>query len=307
MFEILKTVNKQIVVQNKFSKGSWINVITPTADDEEKLLSIINLPKYFLEELHDKDEQPRVEADEDIIGLIVRVPLKKIDGEEIKYSTRPMGIVFTKTGIITISHSQNDVIEEAKKRNINTTNSIQTALNILLVTAELYSSYLGQISKMSYQVQRALRQNVDNIELARLSRMKQSLVYFATSLKGNIFMMDKFIKRKGLEKKEEYQDIIRDITVENVQSLEMTRIDTDIVHSIMNTSNAILSNNLNQRLKTLTSLTIILMIPTLIASIYGMNVTLPFADNPKIFFWIVFISVFFCLSGYVIFRRKDLF
>ncbi len=307
MLEILKMVNKRLVEQKGFSEGCWINLRIPTKEEEEKLLNLVKLPEYFLEELLDKDEQPRVETEGDTIALIVRVPLKKTDGEEIKYSTRPMGIILTKKNIITLSYWQNDVIDELKKIKLNTTDRIHTALNILLATTDLYSTYLSQISKMSYQVQRNLRQNVNNVDLARLSKLRQSLVYFATSLKGNAILLDKFTKRKGFEGKKEYKSIIDDIAIENTQSMEMTKINTDIVQSIMNASNTIVSNNLNTRLKTLTSITIILMIPTLIASVYGMNVKLPFAENPKMFLWILIISIVFCLTGFVIFRRKDLF
>ena len=306
MLEILLTNKKGRTRKvEKPVSGSWINLVDADEDDVRKLEKIIDVPEEFISSLKDLDEIPSIEKKGDEFFIIFKTPQKNLS-KEMEYSTVPLGIMITKKYLITVCFYKNDVIERLKKLKVSTQKKIQTTLKMLYVTAKLYLRYLKEMNKKIYRIQHRLEVSTKNEELMELLRIEKSLVYFNTSLKSNYLLIKRLMKNKLFTRYKEDQEILEDVVEETKQAIQTTEIHSSILSGMMDAFASIISNNLNIVMKLLTSITIILMIPTLVASIYGMNIKLPFQESPNAFLITMLISIGLSLLGILIFWRKEL-
>jgi magnesium transporter len=261
----------------------------------------------FLTDSLDIDERSRIETEHNTTLIVLRVPKFDKDNLGVPFTTLPIGIVLTKDIIITVClWDINEVLDlfKGKIKNLPTENRRRFILHLFHRTAFFYLKYLKEINKKSNEVETELHRSMKNEELIKLLDIEKSLVFFTTSLRSNELMMERLSKIRTLELNEDDKDLLEDIIVDNKQAIEMANIYSNILSGMMDAFASVISNNLTIVMKFLTSVTIILMLPTLVASIYGMNVELPFQHSSHAFF--ITIGLSFCLSsvGVLIFLKN---
>ncbi len=294
-----------------FEKGSWINMLNPTDDEIKKVCKELNIEEDFIRDSLDYEEKARIdEEDNGTILFIVDVPIIEKEKDNEIYTTMPLGMIVVRDEyFITVSLKRNIVIDNFEKKRIkgfSTYKKSRFLLQILLTNATNYLSYLKQINKETEIAESTLKNSMKNKELLKLLSLEKSLVYFTTSLKSNEIVMEKTLRGKILKLYDEDEDILEDAIIENKQAIEMSKIYSDILNGTMDAYASIISNNLNGVMKFLTSITIILTIPTLIASIWGMNVPLPLQGHPHGFIILVLLTVIITIIVVLMLKKRDL-
>ncbi len=291
-------------------RNCWINVTDPTPEEIERLINEFRVPADFINDILDVDERSRTEAEGRWMMIIIRIPVFRTDST-VPYITVPLGILISPHSIITICLHENDVIRSilypVKAKAINLENKINFVLEIFHRSSSLYLHYLKDINLRTNIIERDLERSTKNKELQSLMRMEKCLVFFITSLKSNELLLQKLQRSRYASSPELDEDLLADVVIEIKQAIEMSQIYSDIQAGLMDAFASVISNNLNIVMKQLTSITIILMIPTLIASLYGMNVPNFFEDSKYGFILIVLGSFLISIIGVWIFRKKNLF
>ena len=309
MIEIFKIVDEELQEAKDNEDGIWVNIINPTSEEISAFSEKFQIPIDFFQDSLDPYERSRIEIKDEIIMIILKIPVFNKRGEDVPFVTFPIGIVFTKNAVITICSEKVEILSdflEGKVRGFSIKNEISFLLNLFSHTASLYLKYLKEISNIiSYEEER-LQKTMRNEELMKLLDIQKGLVYFSTALKTNEFVMKRIKNKKIIELTEKDEDFLDDILIENRQAIEMASIYTDILRDMMGAFSSIISNNLNVIMKFLTSITLILTIPALIAGIYGMNVELPLEHFPYAFAFVIGFSFVITTIMTFIFRRKGL-
>jgi magnesium transporter len=310
MIKIFKTTGNGFITIDNIEKDCWVNVTNPIQDELTKISEDLAIPLDFLTDSLDVDERSRIETENDTTLIVLRVPKFDKDNPGVPFTTLPLGIVLTKDIIITVClWDINEVLDlfKGKIKNLPTENRRRFILHLFHRTAFFYLKYLKEINKKSNEVETELHRSMKNEELIKLLDIEKSLVFFTTSLRSNELMMERLPKIRALELNEDDKDLLEDIIVDNKQAIEMANIYSNILSGMMDAFASVISNNLTIVMKFLTSVTIILMLPTLVASIYGMNVELPFQHTSHAFF--ITIGLSFCLSsvGVLIFLKNKWF
>ncbi|MGM0883281.1 MAG: magnesium transporter CorA family protein [Bacillota bacterium] len=291
--------------------GCWINLVAPTEQEIGHVAGKLQIPLDFLRDPLDEEERSRIEKDDDNVLIIVNMPLMSKDEKEIAiYDTIPLGMIIASDCFITVCLKDNPIFHffaQNKVKHFFTNKKTRFSFQILYLIATSFLKYLKQISKMTDEIEKQLHQSMKNKELFSLLNMEKSLVYFTTSLKSNNIVMQKMLKSNYLKMYEDDQEILEDVIIENQQAIEMAETHTTILSGMMDAFASVISNNLNIVMKFLTSITIILALPTMVASFYGMNVKLPFQDYPYAFVGTIFISIILSSITAVIFWKKRFF
>lgn len=281
----------------EFIRGTWINMVNPSEEEIKNVCQNVRMQDEFIRYALDYEEKARIDIDEedDTVLFVIDVPiLEKGKGVEL-YTTMPLGMIIVRDDyFITVSLHKNRVIEDFEKgkiKNFVTYKKSRFILQILYSNAALFLNLLKQINKETEIAEYVLQNSMKNKELLKLLNLEKGLVYFTTSLKSNELVMEKTMRGKTIKLYEEDEDILEDAIVENRQAIEMSKIYSDILTGTMDAYASIISNNLNGVMKFLTSITIVISLPTLIASFWGMNVRVPMQDNPYGFAIITFISL----------------
>ncbi len=296
----------------KIEKGSWISMINPTEEEVNKICQEVKIKEDFIRYSLDYEEKARIdEEDEDgTILFVVDVPIIEKEKESEIYTTMPLGMIVVRDEyFITVSLKKNYIIDSFEKKRVkgfSTYKKSRFLLQIMYTNAAHYLTYLKQINKETEIAESILKNSMKNRELLKLLSLEKGLVYFTTSLKSNEVVMEKTLRGKILKLYDEDEDILEDAIIENKQAIEMSKIYTDILNGTMDAYASIISNNLNGVMKFLTSITIILAIPTLIASLWGMNVPVPLQNHPLGFPILVIISILVTLIAVLILKRRDL-
>ncbi|RCW47923.1 magnesium transporter CorA family protein [Paenibacillus prosopidis] len=291
--------------------GCWVNLVAPTEQEIIHVANKLQIPMDFLRDPLDEEERSRIEKDDDNILIIVNMPLmSKDEKENAIYDTIPLGMIIASDCFITICLKDNPIFHsfaQSKVKHFFTNKKTRFSLQILYLIATSFLKYLKQISKMTDEIEKQLQQSMKNKELFSLLNMEKSLVYFTTSLKSNNIVMQKMLKSNYLKMYEDDQELLEDVIIENQQAIEMAETHTTILSGMMDAFASVISNNLNIVMKFLTSITIILALPTMVASFYGMNVKLPFQEYPYAFVGTIFISIILSSITAVIFWKKRFF
>ena len=277
----------------------------------EKLSKEMLIPSDFLTDPLDIDERARIETEDGVLLIVLRIPKYDENNLAIPFTTTPAGIILTKNDtLVTIGSS--DIIDALDLCNGKTKSTItgkrsSVVLQIFLKTALLYLKNLKEVYKQTGDIERELQKSLKNEELIKLLNIEKSLVFFTTSLKSNELMMERLLKTELLQLTPDDKDMLEDVLIDNRQAIEMANIYSNILSGMMDAFASIISNNLNVVMKILTSITIILMIPTLTASIYGMNIELPFQHSSHAFFIVTGISFTLSLLSVLVFIRNKWF
>jgi len=307
---IYLTVDDHLTEINTLEKGCWVHLQNPTREEIDGLNARFHLDPTYLQAALDEEESARIERDGDQTLIIVDIPYIA-DGEtEAAYTTIPMGIIMVDDVIITVSTRESTVITDFTEERIRgfwTFKRTRFLLQILQRTASRYLTYLKQIDRSSQSIQKRLEKDMRNQELLQMMKLEKSLVFFSTSLKGNEMVMERMMRMEMLRKYPDDSDLLEDVIIENKQAMEMCSIYRNIISSTMDAFASIISNNLNIVMKILTSLTVVLSIPTLFASLWGMNVGVPFQNNPYGFWIVIAITVIASLTAFVVLWRRKMF
>ncbi|MDR1932851.1 MAG: magnesium transporter CorA family protein [Spirochaetales bacterium] len=309
MMTIWRQADKVLLPIEKSEPDCWINITQPNNYEISCLINEYGLEADILNDILDIDEQARVEKDGDKIFFIVRIPVFQED-RETPYFTVPLGIIFFKDMIMTICLQESDILRDmlaGRIRHFALDNRKTFLLTVFNRVSFYFLRYLKEINRRSAQTEKELQRAVRNTELIQLLILEKSLVFFTTSLKSNEFLIEKIQKPNLLRLSEEEADLIDEVVTENRQAIEMANIYSNILSGMMDAFASVISNNLNVVMKQLTSISLILMLPTLIASIYGMNVVLPFQDHPFAFAGTLAVSGALAIISIIIFRRKRFF
>ena len=279
MLNFYKTINNRIQEIPEMENGCWVSAIAPTEEEISFLTSNLCLEADFVRAALDEEEASRVDTDDENNTLvIVDVPVAQGRNEDnnLVYSTMPMAIIYTPDHLLTVSLKTNSILEEFRQgvvKNLNTEHKTQFLLKLLLRIAARFLQYLKQIDKLSTTTESLLHKMMRNKEIIQLLNLEKSLVYFSTSLKSNEVTLEKIMRGRIIKLHEEDEDLLGDVIIEIKQAIEMCSIYSNTLSGTMDAVSSIISNNLNNVMKVLTSLTIIMTIPNIIFGMYGMNVS----------------------------------
>ena len=290
-------IDKTLSPLNEWQPNCWIQVTCPNDEDQRLLEEEFKIPDYFLSDISDTDERARYEYDDGWMLIILRIPYVKEIRSRTPYTTVPLGIIHKRDVTITVCFYETnmmiDFVSFQQKRGEGFTDYVDMIFRLFLSSAVWYLKRLKQINSLIEKAKRNLDHGVNNESLIGLSRLQDSLTYFITSIRGNENLLSK-LKFK-LQVDELDADLIEDVNIEMTQARETTSIYSDILESTMDTYSSIINNNMNTTMRTLTSISIVMMLPTLISSFFGMNLVNGMEESPYGFALALVIS--FVVSG----------
>lgn len=312
MLSVYRSVDNNLIKDNEITDGVWVNLVNPSEDEILTVSKNLNIDVDFIKSALDEEERSRIETDDDTGNhlILVDVPYSSFERNSKIYETIPLGIIFTKLAVVTVSLNDNFVLEAFLNNNVKTFYTFKKSrfiLQILYRNASLYLQYLKQIDKQSSLIENELHKSMKNKELIQLLTLEKSLVYFSTSLKANELVMERLLRYDFIKKYPDDTELLEDTIIENKQAIEMAKIYSDILSGTMDAFASVISNNLNIVMKILTSITIVMAIPTIIASLFGMNVPVPLESNPHAFYMITIFAVVICLAATLIMSKRDMF
>lgn len=295
-------------------KNSWIKLVKPTEDEITQVLKTTGCPADFLIASLDENEHSRIEIEDDFMLIIVNIPFVV---SQNKYDAVPIGIIFSEKFFITVCLRETKVLDyfnEENSKKFSTEKRAHFLFTLFLKNAEHFLKYMRFINNITDDLELKLRKSMENKNLFQLFELERSLVYFITSLKDNNVVTEKLLRLRKNETiknfitiSEDDEELLEDAIIENKQAIEMVEMHSNILGGMMDAFASIISNNLNIVMKFLTSITIILAIPTMIASFWGMNVDVPFKDHPGGFVYVVIIAFVVSFISFWGLWRKNLF
>ncbi len=317
MVDIFKKTGDELIRIEQSEPGCWINIYPPfNHDNLEDLSNTYNIPLDFLIDSLDINERSRYEFEDDVKLIVLNTPVDNegeiVDDDRSVYVTLPIGIILLPDMILTLSQHPNPVIDSFINQRVKRFDPADTKKFVLQLfdrNVFYFLHYLRQINNKRNLIEDELYNSSRNTELAQLMNLQKALVYFVNTLRGNELTMAKLARTDFLKIKsdEDLSDYLEDVIVDNSQALEMANVYTNILNGTMDAFASIISNNLNTVMQRLTSVTIVLMVPTLVASFYGMNVELPFQHQPSAYVIAIGISLMLSFLLVMFFRRKKWF
>lgn len=314
MLEFYKTFGTETKKIDKPEPGSWISAIAPTEEEKNYLIEEMGILPEFVKSSLDVEESSHIDYDEDYNQTLVIVDYPSAEEVEdgydknmLQYTTLPLGIVIMKGYVVTISLYENlniDDMAQGRIKGVNTDLKTRFLLLLLLRISQRYLIYLRQIDRISSRTEQRLHKSMQNKELIQMLGLEKSLVYFSTSLKTDEITLNKIMRGKAIKLYDEDQDLLDDVLIEIHQAIEMCNIYSNILSGTMDAFASVISNNLNIVMKVLTVITIVMAIPNIIFSFYGMNVAgLPFPQ-----WWFpTGLAIVACIIATIIFIKKDMF
>lgn len=318
MLEIAKTQEDgtlKILELNEAVSGSWFNLTNPTHEEIQQVSLVLGLDESFLNNSLDADELSRMDFEDGNLLVIINVPVTDDEGN---FDTLPLGLIFTPESMITVCSQENKIISSFNADTAKFFDTRQKAnfmLSILFRAAKFYLRYLSLINKQTESIEDSLRKTTNNKALFKLMEIQKSLVYFTTALKDNQLVLQKLLRivnantgnlQSILKFTEDDIDMLEDVIIENKQASEMVEMHRTILESMMDCLASIINNNLNLVMKFLASITIIMSIPTMIGSFWGMNVPMPFGENSFGFMIVILISILATCIAAIFFNRKGM-
>ncbi|SEP13476.1 magnesium transporter CorA family protein [Propionispora vibrioides] len=300
------------LTQDTIEKGAWINLVNPTTDELHLVTALANIPNDFLRAALDEEERSRTEIEDNALLIITNIPIMRNNDS---YDTLPLGIILTTEYIITVCLEQNDVLSDfnpANCRLFSTFKKTRFLFQILYKSATLYLKYVKQINRRTDEIERHLRKSAKNQDIFELLDLQKAFTYFTASLRSNGIVLEKLLRlRSNIQLQhlitiyEEDEDLLEDVIIENKQAIEMVEMYSNILNGMMDTFASIISNNLNMIMKFLTSVTILLAIPTMISSFFGMNVDIPWGGELNGFVNVTVLAILAtCVTAFSLWKKR---
>ena len=307
------TEKDQLRELTSLQQGCWVSLVAPTEGELQLISGQCALDMDVLRAALDTDERSRIDTDEGYTMVLVNIPTVEEQSDRELYSTIPFSILLVRDTIITVCSEDSPVIrafEQGKVREFNTKMKSRFILQFLYKIAALYLQYLRNVDKKSEEVEAKLHKSTQNRELIELLKLEKSLVYFTTALRSNETVLEKLLRAELIKKYPEDAELLEDVIVENKQAIEMANIYSGILSGMMDAFASVISNNLNIVMKVLAIITIVMAIPTMIFSAYGMNVNMsgmPFTQSVWAFPIIIVISVALSLTAILVISKIKMF
>ncbi|HCY7167476.1 TPA: magnesium transporter CorA family protein [Staphylococcus aureus] len=292
-FRHSEDIDKHIIKTPLDHTASWINVVEPDREEIENLMEQYNIPEDFIRDPLDSEESSRIEYDEDTGYSLIIIDLPIVNSTNrsvLSFVTIPLGIIIGNGIIVTVCDAENEFLENLPKRDINLKFHSRFALEILTTIADHYNRNLRLLNKSRIRIEKELKNNITNKQLFKLMEVEKSLVYFLAALKGNDTIIKKLFRLPAIKRFEQDEELLEDLIIENNQAIETTELHQRILESITTSYASLLSNDMNTIMKTLTLFTVLLTLPTLVFSFFGMNVPLPIDDHSYIS-WIIVVGI----------------
>lgn len=310
MIKYFRTSDTGLNELPEIEENVWIHMTKPSEAEVQKVGRFFNIPVDHLVAALDEEERSRIEADDDCTLILVDVPIVEIHNGSNIYTSLPLGIILCDNCIISICTKELPLINDfmcGKVKSFYTFKKTRFILQLLYKNATYYLHYLRQINRASDNIEVELQKSMKNKELTQLLDLEKSLVYFTTSLRGNEIVLEKMLRMDTIKKYPEDASLLEDVIIENKQAIEMANIHSNILSGMMDAFASVISNNLNMVMKFLTSVTIVLTIPTMIASFFGMNVQVPLSTQPYAFVIIIAISLAISSILAIFMKKKKMF
>ena len=312
MITYYRTDDQVIHEEEKLSDGVWVQMINPTHDECEEIAEKLMVDIDDVKAALDVEESSRIELQDGYTLILVDIPTIEIRHDQRTYTTIPLGIILTQDIIVTICTEDTPVLQNfvrSRVKEFSTKKKLRFVYQILYRTAAIYQANLRIIDKRRTEIEERVGSDTDDSDLINLHELESTLVYFATSLRANGVVLDRLTRYKRLEQYPEDKELLDDVIVENRQAIEMTTIYRDIINGTRELMSSLLDNRLNNVMKYLTSITIVMAIPTVISGIYGMNVNenwMPFANTPHGSLIICIITLLICVITMLFLRKKKM-
>ncbi len=310
MIRYFRTDNQRVHELERIDDGAWVQMIDPTQEESRQIAEMLDLDIVDVQAALDEEESSRIDLQDGYTLILVDIPTTEIRHEKQLYTTIPLGIILTQDIVVTICTEDTPVLQNfirGRVREFSTKKKLRFVYQILYRTAAIYQSDLRVIDKKRTEIEERVGKNTEDADLIELHELESTLVYFATSLRANGVVLDRLTRYKRLEQFPEDTELLDDVIVENRQAIEMTSIYRDIINGTRELLSSIIDNRLNNVMKYLTSITIVMAIPTVISGIYGMNVDekwMPFANTPHGFLIICVLTLLICLITLLILKKK---
>ncbi|MBH1939685.1 magnesium transporter CorA family protein [Mobilitalea sibirica] len=311
MIEIYKTTDGSLQRMTEITEGCWITMTNPSATELLEISEKTNIDINNLRAPLDEEERARIEVEDNHTLILVDIPTLERRNDKDRYVTIPLGIIVANEFIITVCLEDTPILKcfiDGRVRDFYTFKKTRFIIQILYRNASTFLQHLRTIDRKSEEIERKLHISSQNRELIELLELEKSLVYFTTSLRSNEVVFEKMLKNENIKRYPEDEDLLEDLIIENKQAIEMASIYSGILSGTMDAFASIISNNLNIVMKFLAAITIVLSIPTMIASFYGMNfINIPGGNNYYGFYIVTCISLLLTGITVFIFRKKKLF
>lgn len=308
MIQIFKRNEGKLFEIDEPEIGCWVHLCDPEQNEIDRVVEFFGVEEEFVKAALDEEESARIDRNDDQMLVLVDIPSVQADGRTFMYTTIPLGIIDCEKGIVTVCLKESNIIDDfvdGRVRGFSSNKKTRFLLQILYRNAGKFLQYLKQIDKASSVVEEELHKSMKNRELIQMLKLEKSLVYFSTSLKNNEVVMEKLLRTEMIKKWPEDRELLEDVIIEYKQAIDMCTIFRDILGGTMDAFASVISNNLNIVMKFLAAMTIVLAIPQVIFGLWGMNVRVPFENNPAGFFVIIGISVLISvLVGLWMWRKR---
>ena len=296
-----------------YCDGNWVCLISPTAEEVKDVSQHFEIELQDMISALDEDERARVDADDDYTLIIIDVPYREVENGQDGYGTVPMAIILgdkKQKYIITICLREMPLLEDFRSGKIKkfyTYKKTRFIIQLLYRNATYYVQYLCMLERSSGKIEQELHKSTRNEELFQLLSLDKSLVYLSNSLRANELVLERLMRLESVKKYPEDEELLEDAIVENKQAIEMANVYSSILDVTMEAYSSVISNNLNSVMKVLTSITIIMTIPTMIFSFFGMNVPLPWQNTATGALVICILSLVSVGIAAIVMRLKRLF
>jgi magnesium transporter len=311
MIDIFKTTDGLLQRLTEITEGCWITMTNPSATELLEIAEKTGIEIDHLRAPLDEEERARIEVEEKYTLILVDIPTLERRNDKDRYVTIPLGIIVAADYLITVCLEETTILKsfiDGRVRDFYTNKKTRFILQVLYKNASTFLQHLRTIDRKSEEIERKLHIATQNSELIELLELEKSLVYFTTSLRSNEVVFEKMLKLETIKHYPEDEDLLEDLIIENKQAIEMANIYSGILSGMMDAFASVISNNLNIVMKFLATITIVLAIPTMIASFYGMNVAhVPGGDSPFGFYIVVGSALVITVATALVFRKKKWF
>lgn len=312
LVKIYRTDDRKIHEEDELTEGVWVQMVNPSEGEGEEYARKLDVDISDLLAALDEEESSRIELEDGYTLILVDIPTQEIRHDTKTYTTIPLGIILTQDVIVTVCTEETPILQvfiQNRVREFSTKKKLRFVYQILFRTAANYQTYLRSIDKKRTEIEERIGGDTVDTDLIDLHELESTLVYFATSLRANAVVLDRLTRYKRLEQYPEDKELLEDVIVENRQAIEMTSIYRDIIDGTRELMSSVIDNRLNNVMKYLTSITIVMAIPTVISGIYGMNVNekwMPFSDTPHGFLIICVLTLLICVITLWVLRKKKM-
>lgn len=312
MINIYRTDNRIISEIDQFDTGAWVKLTAPSLEECAEISDRFHMDIADVRAALDDEESSRINLEDEYTLILVDIPSAEMRNNRHSYTTIPLGILIAEDVVITVCAEETAVLRsfvEQRVRDFSTKKHMRFTYQILYNACMVYQSLLRSIDRKRTEIEERIDQNTEDVDLIDLHELESNLVYFATSLRANGVVLDRLTRYGRLRQYSEDQELLEDVIIENRQAIEMTQIYRDIINGTRELMSTVINNRLNNVMKYLAAITIVMSIPTIISGLWGMNVGgkwMPFSSTPHGFAIICVITLLLCIVVMLWLRKKKM-